>query len=30
MGAGTGKLISEMLSDNAPHLDITPYRIRRF
>jgi D-amino-acid dehydrogenase len=30
MGPGTGKLISEMASDEKPHIDPSPYRIARF
>lgn len=29
MGTGTGKLIAEMISGQKPHLDVTPYRVRR-
>lgn len=30
MAAGTGRLVSELLSGGAPHIDPTPYRVGRF
>jgi len=30
MAAGTGRLVSELLSGEAPHIDPTPYRVGRF
>jgi D-amino-acid dehydrogenase len=30
MGPGTGRLISEIISNEKPHIDPAPYRIARF
>ena len=30
MGAGTGRLVSELLSCTTPHIDPTPYMLKRF
>jgi len=30
MAPGTGKLVSEMVSGEPPHIDPSPYRITRF
>jgi D-amino-acid dehydrogenase len=30
MAAGTGRLVSELVSGEAPHIDPTPYRVNRF
>jgi len=30
MGTGTGKLVSEMLNGESPHVDLKPYQLKRF
>jgi D-amino-acid dehydrogenase len=30
MATATGKLVAEVLSGQAPHVDATPYRVGRF
>ncbi len=30
MGAGTGKLVAELMTDQTPHIDPHPYRVERF